>query len=72
MSIYLTEEHLNKPASELVEDVRNGLNKLRGQLWEIKDIYGHKDWIEFAEGSMTCLIMALHLSIEEIKKVETK
>lgn len=69
---YKTVEEMNKPLSELMEELRSDINKVRGKLWDIKQSYGWDDRIEHIEGGLTCMLIAMHSTMEEWKKFEER
>jgi hypothetical protein len=69
---YKSNEEMNKPLSELMEELRNEINKVRGKLFDIKNTYGWEDRIEFIEGGLTCMLVSMHSTMEEWKKFEAK
>lgn len=66
------EEMDNKPLSELMEDLRNDLSKIRGKLHDIKSSYGWEDRITHLEGGLTCMLVAMHNVMKEWEEFEKK
>jgi len=61
----------SKPLSMLVNDVRDDLTRARGRLGDL--IRGYPNWkerLDHVEGLLTCGIVALHASNQEIIKFE--
>ena len=69
---YRSVEEMDKPLSELMEDLRNDLSKVRGKLFDIKCSYGWDDWIEPIEGGLTCMLVTMYATMEEWKRFEEK
>ncbi len=63
----------SKPLSVLVEDIRNKMDGVRGLIHDIQ--YGYPGWrerVDHVEGLLTCGLVALYSSKEEIVKFEIK
>ena len=69
---YKSVEEMNKPLSELMEELRSDISKVRGKLFDIKQSYGWEDRIEFIEGGLTCMLVSMFSTMEEWKKFEEK
>jgi len=69
---YKNSEEMAKPLSELMEELRNDVTKIRGKLYDIKRSYGWEDRIEHIEGGFTCLLVAMHSTMEEWKVFEER
>jgi NifU-like protein involved in Fe-S cluster formation len=69
---YKSAEEMDKPMSELIEELRCEINKTRGKLHDIKCSYGWDEWIANYEGGLTCMISAMHNFKEELEKFEAK
>ena len=69
---YKNAEEMDKPLSELMEELRTDISKVRGKLSDIKRSYGWDDRIEFIEGGLTCMLVAMHSTMEEWKRFEDK
>lgn len=67
---YNNAEEMNKPVSELIEELRTELSRIRGKMHDIRRSYGFKDNIECLEGGITCVISAAYNTMDEIKKCE--
>lgn len=67
-AIYGTD--LSIPPSEAVAAVRAKLANCRGQLFDIYTAHGWKDRIDHVEGLLTCGIIALYNTVEEMRKSE--
>ena len=62
---YKSAEEMDKPLSELMEELRSDLSKVRGKLHDIKNSYGWADRIEHIEGGLTCMISAMYATVQE-------
>ena len=62
----------NKPVSQLIEDVRNTITDARGKLQDIVYGVGWEDRLDHIMGLLTCGLVALHASKEEIYEFEVK
>lgn len=69
---YNSLEEMNKPLSELMEELRSEISTIRGKLFDIKQFKGWKDRIEHLEGGLTCTLVAMYSTMEEWKKFEAK
>jgi len=69
---YKSAEEMDKPLSELMEELRSDLCKVRGKLHDIKRSYGWEDRIEHIEGGLTCMLVAMYATVEEWQKFERK
>ena len=69
---YNNAKEMDKPLSELMEELRTDLSKVRGKLFDIKQSFGWKDRIEHIEGGLTCMLIAMYGTMEEWKKFEAK
>lgn len=69
---YKSAEEMDKPMSELIEELRNEITRTRGKLHDIKRSYGWSEWIEAYEGGLTCMISAMYNFKEELEKFEAK
>lgn len=61
---------LSKPTSACIADVRNKIAEVRGQLTDIMRGKGWEDRMVHVEGLLTCGLVALHDSMQEIYKHE--
>lgn len=62
---------LTKPRSVVVEEIRMKIAHARGQLHDIVAAYpGWKDRLEDVTGLLTCGLIALHETKEEMEKIE--
>ena len=60
-----------KPLSQLIEDVRKELTQARGHLHDIEFGYpGWKERVDHVSGLLTCGLVALHVSRQEIIQFE--
>lgn len=59
----------SKPLSEIIEDIRKQLSRLRGQLDDVGHV-GWKEWTDTAQGNITCTIVYLSYLAKEMKQVE--
>jgi hypothetical protein len=69
---YKSVEEMDKPLSELMEELRMEIDKTRGKLYDIKRSYGWEDRIEPLEGGLTCMLMAMYGTMMEFKEHEDK
>jgi hypothetical protein len=69
---YKSSEEMAKPLSELMEELRSDISKVRGKLHDIKHARGWDDRIEFLEGGLTCMLVAMHHTMSEWKEFEQK
>ena len=69
---YKNVDEMNKPLSELIEDLRHDVHVIRGKLGDIKSLYGWDDRIEHLEGGFTCMLVAMYNTFEEWKKFESR
>jgi hypothetical protein len=68
---YKSAEEMDKPMSELIEELRNEISRTRGKLHDIKHSYGWDEWISIYEGGLTCMISAMYGFKEELDKHES-
>lgn len=62
---------LNRPMSEVINDIRNRMTVLRGQIGDFQ--FGFPGWSERTqpvEGLLTCGIVALYNVLQELEKFE--
>lgn len=69
---YKSAEEMDKPISELLEELRSELSRTRGKIFDIMQSYGYKDQIGYIENSITCIIVAMHSEMIEFKRREEK
>ena len=69
---YKSSQEMDKPMSELINELRNELSETRGKLHDIKRSFGWGEWIEAYEGGLTCMISAMSNFQDHIKKFEDK
>jgi len=69
---YKNSEEMDKPLSELMEELRGEISNTRGKLHDIKYSYGWDDRIEHIEGGLTCMLVAMYDVMEEWKRFENK
>lgn len=69
---YKSAEEMDKPMSELINELRNEISRTRGKLHDIKRSYGWDEWIENYEGGLTCMISAMSNFQDELIKFEAK
>lgn len=67
---YKNAEEMDKPLSELMEELRMDIDKTRGKLGDIRRSFGWTDRIEDLEGGLTCMIVAMYDTMKELKKWE--
>lgn len=69
---YKSAEEMDKPMSELINELRSEISRTRGKLFDIKQSFGWSEWIESYEGGLTCMISAMSHFQDELKKFEDK
>ena len=69
---YKNAEEMDKPLSELMEELRTEIDNTRGKLHDMKRSYGWEDLIEPLEGGLTCMIMAMYGTMMDFKEYEYK
>lgn len=69
---YKNSDEMDKPLSELIEELRCDISKIRGKLYDIRNSYGWGDRIEHIEGGLTCILSAMYLTMQEFKLFEDK
>jgi len=67
---YKNLDEMNKPLSELMEELRYDISAVRGKLFDIKMEYGWEDRIDFIEGGLTCMLAAMHTTMKEWEEFE--
>ena len=55
-----------------MEELRTEISNTRGKLHDIKSSYGWGDRIDFIEGGLTCILVAMYSTMEEWKQFEEK
>lgn len=70
-TIYGTD--IDSPPAETVEKLSNRISQIRGELRDIRCAYPlWKDWIEFNEGGLTCMLVSLAHAQKEMAKHHEK
>jgi hypothetical protein len=69
---YKSAEEMDKPTSELINELRNEITRTRGKLHDIKSSYGWDEWVEIYEGGLTCMISAMAHFQDELTRFEMK
>lgn len=69
---YKNAEEMDKPLSQLMEELRNDISKIRGKLGDIKKSYGWADRIEHIEGGLTCMLSTMYYTMEQWKEFEER
>lgn len=69
---YNSAEEMDKPLSELIEDLRKEIARIRGKLSDIRYSYGWEDRIDFIEGGLTCMLIAMHSTMQEMQQFEER
>lgn len=69
---YNSVEEFDKPVSELIEQLRSELAKVRGKLSDIRVEHGFEDKIKHLEGGLTCIIGTMANTVRDFKKWEEK
>ena len=67
---YKSAQEMDKPLSELIEQLRIDVSEVRGKLSDIRQAYGWNDRIEHIEGGLTCVLVAMHSTMIEWKQFE--
>lgn len=52
-----------------MEELGLDVSRIRGKLWDIKQSYGWEDRIDFLEGGLTYMLVAMNSTMEQWKKV---
>lgn len=68
---YKSAEEMDKPLSELMDELRSEVSKIRGKLSDIRMSYGWDDRIEHLEGGLTCMLVAMYSTFEAWRKFES-
>lgn len=64
---------LSRPLSETIADIRNQLTRARGQLFDVGFRFtGWREQLESVEGLLTCGLIALHYTMEEMQRHEAE
>lgn len=61
---------LSKPLSELVTEWRSQIVQIRGQMHDFAFAVGWKEELETLQGGLTCMLMAMHDTLERAKANE--
>ena len=69
---YKSADEMDKPVSELIEELRTDITNVRGKLGDIRRSYGWDDRIEHLEGGLTCMLVAMYDTMETLKKFEER
>lgn len=69
---YKSAEEIDKPLSELMDQLRTDIAVVRGKLSDIKRSYGWDDRLNDLEGGLTCMIVAMASVEDEWKRMERK
>lgn len=69
---YNNSKEMEKPMSELMEELRLDISRIRGKLSDIKRSYGWADRIDHLEGGLTCMLVAMYDIMEEWRDFEKK
>ena len=69
---YNSVKEMDKPVSELIEELRSELAKTRVKLYDIKSKNGFRDKIEHLEGGLTCIISAMANTVRDFEEWEEK
>ena len=65
-------DDMEKPLSMLMDELRSDISVVRGKLFDIKKTYGWDDRIDFLEGGLTCMIVAMSYTQKEWYEFERK
>ena len=63
---------MDKPIGVLIEELRNNIDKVRGKLFDIEQMYGNGDWLKDIQGGLTCMLVCMQSTKEELEKIEQK
>jgi hypothetical protein len=69
---YKDDSEMDKPLSELMENLRTDITKIRGKLFDIKQSFGWDDRISHLEGGLTCMIVAMYETMRKFKEFEDR
>ena len=58
--------------SEHIKILRYDVNRVRGKLRDLRVAYGHDDWIDYIEGTLTSVLVTMYDSYEEFLKIEKR
>jgi hypothetical protein len=61
---------LSKPLSELMTEWRSQVATIRGQMSDFAFARGWREELETLEGGLTCMLMAMHNTLERAKENE--
>lgn len=67
---YNSVEEFDKPVSELIENIRSELARVRGKLSDIRCEHGFEDKIKHLEGGLTCIISSAANTVKDFKRWE--
>ena len=63
---------IEKQPDILIEEIRDGLAHLRGQLRDVRSAYGWDDRIDHNEGAITSLLISLAYAANELREFRLK
>lgn len=69
---YGSVDEMDKPVSELVNELRNELVCIRGKIFDVRYSCGWKEQLEYIEGGLTCLIVSMYHQASEIENFEER
>jgi len=69
---YKSVKEIDKPVNVLLQELQNELTSIRGKMYDINSFHDWKERTEYIDGTLTCLIISMSYTIEEIKKFEEK
>ena len=69
---YANAQEMDKLLSVLIEDLRSDIAKVRGKISDIRRSYGWDDRLEHIEGGLTCMLVAMYATMQEMEKFENK
>ena len=69
---YKSAEEMDRPLSELMEELREDLSRVRGKLHDIRHSFGWEDRITHIEGGLTCMLVTMYSTLEEWQRFEAK
>jgi hypothetical protein len=69
---YANSDEMNKPLSVLMEELRSDVANVRGKLSDIRRSFGWQHRIDFIEGGISCLLIAMYSTTKEFKEFEDR
>ena len=69
---YKNIEEMNRPISFLTEKLRDDITIVRGKIQDLVRSFGWEDRFSHIEGGLTCILVAMYDTVEEMKKIEER